>query len=767
MSRSQLLRHAYVHALGTLLASALPFTPARGAAADSGAAAVSGTAASAQGASDANPLEEVIVTAQKRSERLQDVPVPVTALNADTLAESNQSRLQDYFATIPGLSLNQGGQGGGSQQSLAIRGITTGALTNPTVGVTIDDTPYGSSTFLGFGSLVYPDIDPSDLERIEVLRGPQGTLYGASSIGGLVKFVTKDPSTDALSGHVQVLGDNVAHGDFGYGVRAMVNVPLSDSLAMRVSGFTRRDPGYIDNVITGEHDVNRVDVYGGRLALLWRPSDTASLKLSALLQNIDGHGNSAIDTNSSFQPLYGDLEQARMPATEQYHSKVRLYTAILKAKWGGLDFISISGYGDNQYFIDADNSAGYGYLAQQYFGVSGSATPNFYDTKKFSQEFRISSASGQTLEWLAGAFYTHESSESNVAFLANNPATGAAVGEVIDFDYPTTVAEYALFGDLTAHITERFDVQLGGRESKDRQVYNETDSGIATPAFYFSPSPFINQTERTDGQAFTYLVTPRLRISPDLMLYARFTSGYRVGGNNVNAVVGDVPSSFRPDTTNNYELGVKGDLFDRVLTFDASVYYIDWKRIQIQILNPATFSIYTANGGSAKSQGVELSVQARPTRGLRIAAAASVNDAELTQNLPPASTAFGLKGNRLPYSSRFSGSISVDQDIVRTGRWTGFVGASLAYVGAREAVFSPNSTQARLLYPAYADMGLHIGARDELWTVNLYVNNAANKRGVVGGGDSVGIDGPGEPGACCTAVYIQPRTVGLTVSRDF
>ena len=759
MSCSQLLRQACVNVL-MLLACAVPFTPTRGAAA-------SDTAASAQGASSAGQLEEIIVTAQKRSERLQDVPVPVTVLNVDTLAEGNQNRLQDYFATVPGLSLNQGGQGGGSQQSLAIRGVSTGSYTNPTVGVTIDDTPYGSSTALGFGSLAFPDIDPSDLERIEVLRGPQGTLYGASSIGGLVKFVTKDPSTDALSGHVQVLEDSVQHGDFGYGVRAMVNVPLSDSIAMRVSGFTRQDPGYVDNVITGQHDVNQVDVYGGHLAVLWRPSDTVSLKISALLQNIDGYGNSAVDTNGSFQPVYGDLHQARMPGTEQYDSRVRLYTATLTAKWAGLDFISISGYGDNQYSINSDNSAGYGYLAEQYFGVSGSATPNFYDTKKFSQEFRLSSASGGTLEWLAGAFYTHESSASNVAFLANNPATGASVGEVIDFDDPTTLSEYALFGDLTVHVTNRLDVQLGGRESKDRQVYNETDSGIAVPDFYFSPSPFVNQTERTNGNAFTYLVTPRFRISPDLMIYTRFTSGYRVGGDNVNAVVGHVPSSFLPDTTNNYEFGVKGDLFDRALTFDASAYYIDWKRIQIQLLNPATFSLYTANGGSAKSQGLELSVQARPTRGLTIAAVASVNDAELTQNLPPSSTAYGLAGYRLPYSSRFSGSFSVDQNIARMGQWTGFIGGSLAYVGAREGSFSTTSTQVRLLYPAYSTINLHIGARSDLWTVNLLVNNAANKRGIVGGGQVSGIDGPGEPGASATAFYIQPRTVGLTVSRDF
>jgi iron complex outermembrane recepter protein len=205
----------------------------------------------------------VVVTAEKHEARLQDVPVPVTAISADGLASSNQVRLQDYYSSVPGLSIASDGFRAGIP-TVAIRGITTGGYGNPTVGITIDDVPYGSSTLQG-GGVYSPEIDPSDLQRVEVLRGPQGTLYGASSRGGLLKFVTLDPSTTALSGRVQSDVNTVHHGEgVGYGLRGAINIPITDSFAVRASAFGRRDVGYIDNVLTDERGVNR-DTASGRL----------------------------------------------------------------------------------------------------------------------------------------------------------------------------------------------------------------------------------------------------------------------------------------------------------------------------------------------------------------------------------------------------------------------------------------------------------------------------------------------------------------------
>lgn len=743
--------------------------------ADQSSSASSSTASNAaQSASEpganAAKLEEVIVSAQKRSERLQDVPVPVTVLDADTLAERDQNRLQDYFEQIPGLSMTNGG---GGLQTLALRGVITGVSANPTVAVTIDDVPFGSSTQIGGGNFDFPDMDPSDLERIEVLRGPQGALYGADSMGGLIKFVTMDPSTDAPSGRLQILGDDVYHGELGYGLRGAVNVPLSDTFAIRASGFTRRDPGYIDNVLTDQNDANRVDVDGGRLSALWRLSDTLSLKLSALLQNTNGYGNQAVDAtleaNGTLQqPLYGYQEQSRLRGTEGYNAEVSLYTATLNAKLGNLDFISISGYGIEKSGSVIDFTGAYGGPAsecpancpasQQYYGVAAADNVSASVTRKFTQEIRLSSASGQTLEWLAGAFYAHEDTPNDNASNAADATTGSPVGLLIDLNYPSTFSEYALFGDLTVHFTDRFDVQVGGRESENRQVYNETDTGPLVPAYYGEMSPYVNPTERTSGNAFTYLLTPRFKFSPDLMVYARFTSGYRPGGNNYNAFVDNVPANYEPDKTNDYELGIKGELFDRALTFDAAAYYIAWKKVQIALISQS--GIYDANAGDAKSQGLELSVKARPAKGLTIAAEASLNDAELTQNLPPASTAFGSAGDRLPYSSPFSGSLAVDQDIALPSNWTGFVGGSFSYVGARESEFATNPSTPRIRFPAYTDVDLHAGTRYATWTINLFVNNVANEHGVLGGG-------PNYAESAYYAVYVQPRTVGLSVTKTF
>ena len=193
-------------------------------------------------------LEEVIVTAQKKTENLLDVPVPVTAISAQSLIDTNQLRLEDYFTQVPGLTVTPSGYG---VPQLAIRGITTGGFTNPSVGITVDDVPYGSSSGIASGQEV-TNFDPNDLQRVEVLRGPQGTLYGASALGGLLKYVTVDPSPAALSGQVQAGTTDVYNGgSLGDNFRGAINVPLDDTLAVRASAFYRTDPELYRRYLNG------------------------------------------------------------------------------------------------------------------------------------------------------------------------------------------------------------------------------------------------------------------------------------------------------------------------------------------------------------------------------------------------------------------------------------------------------------------------------------------------------------------------------------
>jgi iron complex outermembrane recepter protein len=282
-------------------------------------------------------LEEITVTAQKKSERLQDVPVPVTVIAAQTLIDNNQLRLQDYYTSVPGLNLSTDPYGA---PAISIRGITTGGFTNPTVGIVVDDVPYGSSSSHGYGQEIL-GVDPTDLASVEVLRGPQGTLYGASSLGGLIKYVTVEPSPEAFSGQVGAGLTDVHNGaEPGYNLSASVNLPITDTLALRVSGYTHQDAGYIDDPALNLKGVNEGWADGGHVAALWRPSQDFSLKLSALVQYDKMNGVSEADV----APGLGVLQQNDIPGSGASNRALEAYTATIRANLGTVALTSLSGY---------------------------------------------------------------------------------------------------------------------------------------------------------------------------------------------------------------------------------------------------------------------------------------------------------------------------------------------------------------------------------------------------------------------------------------
>ena len=262
-------------------------------------------------ASSTDQLNEVVVTAEKRSERLLSVAAPVTALQSADLERQGADRLTDYAATVPGLNLISSEPG---QTVVILRGITTGfgAAIAATTSTYIDDAPYGSATANALGSLATLDLDPSVLQRVEVLRGPQGTLYGASALGGLIKYVTIPPSLTHSSGRIELDGSSVDGGGQGGGVRAMWNGPLiNDKLGMSFSAFDRLDPGFIDDPHRNAHNVNSSRVNGGRVALLWQPTDRFSAEFAALAQDSNTGNTSDVDVNSDLTPIYGKYEQVR------------------------------------------------------------------------------------------------------------------------------------------------------------------------------------------------------------------------------------------------------------------------------------------------------------------------------------------------------------------------------------------------------------------------------------------------------------------------
>lgn len=700
-------------------------------------------------------LEEVIVTAQKQEERLQDVPVPVTAIDAEVLVNSNQLRLQDYYTKVPGLGLALVGPE--AAPTLAIRGLTMSGGTNPTVAMVVDEVPYGSTVTIG-NFLAAADIDPGDLARVEVLRGPQGTLYGASSLGGLLKFATVDPSTEGMSARLQAGMTSVESGDdLGYNVRGSVNMPVGDSFALRASGFTTRDPGYIDNVQSGERDVNERDSDGGRLSALWRPSESFSLKLSALRQDSERRGSADVH----LLPGVGDLQQRAVPETGGYIRESEAYGATITAAFGDVDLTSATGYNvDKTESVQDVSPSFFGGRALATFGVGGAANLFERTVDKFTQEVRLTVHFGEKFDWLVGTFYTREKVDAASNFWALDPTTGARVGQLIRIHTPDNrFEEYAAFTDLTVHFTDRFDVQLGGRFSENEQSFFTVRTGPLVPVFFpGSTSPQVVPEASGRDHTFTYLVTPRLKLSPDLMVYARFASGYRPGAPNVNC--GLVPCKSTADTTKNYEIGMKGSALNEALSFDASVYYIDWQDIQLNVIVNGLG--YVANAGRAKSQGVELAIESRPLAGLTLSTWVAFNDAELTEAFPPGPS-FGRPGDRLPYGGRLSGNLSVDQEFPIGSRMTGLIGTSVSYVDERKGVFRgaiAGVPLPRQIFPAYAQVDLRAGVTYDSWSVNAFVNNLADKRALAGGG----FDNTLVP----TAVnYIQPRTVGLSFTKTF
>jgi iron complex outermembrane receptor protein len=710
--------------------------------------------------SNAVELEEVVVTAQKRSERLLEVAAPVTALTNATLERTQAVRLDDYAALAPGLNLF-GTREGDAQ--LVVRGITTGSSNSTTTATYIDDSPYGSSTTHALGGSMALDLDPGSLQRIEVLRGPQGTLYGASALGGIVKYVTVPPSLTEFGGRVELDGSTVDGGGQGFGVRALVSGPLiANTLGFTLSAFDRRDPGYIDNPNLGQHNVNSTRVDGGRAALLWQPTDNFSANLSVLAQDTHGNGSSYEWLNGDLSPTDGGLKQfffIDQPLVE--HSRLYSLTVNDDLGWGALT--SISSYQSEKYNEVVDSTTYYSPVVQSILGIDapnlGTYLPDKVDLNKITQEVRLASPSTNRLEWQGGFFFTHESSDYSQSVNAFNIPGGQPLSLGVDLyngNDTETYREEALFGDVTYHFTPQFDVLAGLRYSANQQRDYFPSSGLLAGG--------TNLAEGTSSDhSVTYLVTPKYKFDDNNMVYVRVASGYRPGGPNdtLAALVSEgVPATYRPDTLTNYEIGYKAALLDHTLTLDLSAFDIEWHHIQIGETIGGVFT--TGNGSDARSSGFEAAVTWAPVHGLSLTANLAYTDAHLTDDAPGIN---GVAGDRLPDSPKFAANVGADYDFPLTAQIGAFVGASTHYQGNRVTDFvssAPPGYQ-RPVLPAYTTVDLRSGVTRGGLEFTLYVKNVGNEHGL-NYLTSTMLDGISPPYAVSV---IQPRTVGLSLSQKF
>jgi outer membrane receptor protein involved in Fe transport len=704
----------------------------------------------AQEAADAAP-GDIIVTAQKRPERLIETPQSVTSLSADDLAKLGADAFVDFANTVPGLQFTT--QGAGSAQ-ISMRGVTTGADVGPTVGIYVDDVPYGSSSSFANGVRRALDVGLFDIERVEVLRGPQGTLYGASSMGGVLKYVTHAPSLASFGGTAQLGIADTRSGAMSYDGSIVLNAPiLDDKAAVRASGFYSRDRGYVDNITTGERNVDSGKVYGGRVDFLAKPTDALSVRLTGFAQNIRRDGGSYASISLAGDPLGGPLDQAH-PLAEPFRSNFRLASGTLAYDFGGATLTSVSSYQTARTFAVTDGSAVYAPLLQLLFSVPAEAVSvsEVARTRKFTEEVRLASESGKPLEWLIGGFFTHESSllhQVGQVFGANLAPLPVSL---VDANIRSTYEEYAAFGDLTYHFTDRFDVTGGIRYARNNQKFEQDASGLLVTS---------GPLRKSHEDVVTYLANARYRFSPNVIAYARFATGYRPGGPNylvLDPATGApaAPATFKSDSLDSYEAGIKAETADRSFGIDLSGYFINWK--DIQLLTAVAGVTTYVNAGGAHIKGMELTLTARPSRELVATGAFSYNDGFITDD----NAALGAaRGERLPNTPHLTAALNLDYRLADSPLAPTF-GATLRYVSDRTASFDANASLPQYRLPSYTSVDLRAGVTAGPVDVQLYVRNLFDVRGQLSAQTVLSsFGGPAQ------VTILQPRTIGLKLSTGF
>ena len=742
---------------------------------DQGSPAASSVAERQAAPTDSLPdreIQEVVVTASRREESALQVPASLTVLGGDMLDQLGAKSIQDYAPLVPGLQVAEVEPGYSLQ---VLRGITTGLnATGATVATYIDDTPTTGASVSSLGSTSTPDPDLFDVQRIEVLKGPQGTLYGASSMGGLIKYVTNPPNLTKFEGKVEAGYEDVPGGGSGNSVRALVNVPLiSDVLAVRADGFRIAYPGYINNVFRNESDVNTALSVGGRVAALWKPIDAFSLRLTTSYQRLSSENPGAMDVQPlTLQPTSGDLNTAeKLP--EPMYSKWFVNNLVLSYDfpWANL---SSSTSVEKQYtrnFLDASNY--YGTLYGGVVGGNAALVRVLTDTTKSTEEVRLVSPGGGTIEWITGFYYTHERAITP-QFVDQYEAVGATdtpvYPDLVTVTTNSLLREAAAYGDLTYRFSPSFDVQGGIRYAHIAQDYAQTNFTFAGAGLVPDLAGSATLSKNT------YLGVARYHFDEDTMLYARVATGYRPGGpNDVIPGVSSAPSTYQSDSLISYEVGLKGALASSGFNYTIDAFRINWKNIQVQGVDPVTAFEFYDNGGKAHSQGIEVELGYHPVRGLRLGVSGAVDEAKLDEDIPvPGVT--GSSGNELPYAPKVSYAATVDYEHPLTLTVRGFAGLTVAGVGARRAYFADQTVGLAPLglvtktgdLPAYATLDFRGGFTWNKVTLTGYVRNVTDKRGAVAlYGAVAGADlATGTVGPAALTV-IQPRTVGVTARVEF
>lgn len=720
-------------------------------------------------------VEEIIVTAQKKAQSLQEVPMSVTAIGERSIELAGISNFTDYARMTPGVSFEYAGPGGGQlgDRSVFIRGIssTNTASGGQPVGFYIGETPV-------------PFSDPNlfDINRIEVLRGPQGTLYGASSLGGTIKIVPNGPNSHTFSSKVDSTLSTTKGGGTNYEVRGMANIPvIEDKVAIRATVASRHDEGFIDNagpsllcaipdraclngVLDEDFDknINDVDQLTFRVASEIRVTDKLTITPGVFAERKEIADRAHYTIGFEDGPG-GYLTNVSGPSNKE-ENNFALYDLGVKYDFGPAVLTTST----SQMSWQKDNVLSLSYTVQSAFGLPdttavGLATAVERDI--FTHESRLAGASkNNKLDWLVGVFYQREAfAFDNYSAEPTIPLPNKLLSAV---QSETTTKQFAAFTEETLHLTEQLSVTGGLR-------YFRTEVGanrFVTASLFQSPVDFSEFLGPAVETGFTPKVAVSYQANRDVLLYALGSRGFRAGGPtrtpaNIPACVTELANlgltpgnSFESDTVWNYETGAKTVWADGKLTANVAGYYIDWNNIQQELQLQCGFS-FSTNFGKATSKGAELELRAAPIRGLDVGVAVGYINATLSED---SLTGVGKKGDTTLQTPKWTVAVESQYTVPVGFGLSAYVRGNYQSVGRVATTFStvgvPNDA---ILRPRYDMASFSAGLTNDEWEVLVFIQNAFNERPRFDSfGDSFGARFP-------QAIAIQPKTIGVTARWSF
>ena len=680
-------------------------------------------------------LEEVVVTGLRRGDqKLMDAPASISAISGDTIEQIGATSLADFLQTIPGVSIFEATPG---ETEIQIRGIGSDFGDSP-VGYYLDDTPLSHQVFP-----FLPDVGVFDLERVEVLRGPQGTLYGANSLGGTVRILTRDPQVNEFELKTDVTGSKTKDGDDNYLLNAAVNVPLiEDKLAFRLTGSYRDMSGWYDDPTVGASDINDSETHTLRGKLLWTPTDNLLLKLTVIDQKSEsGIASSGLDDRTL--PVSPGLSAFGMSLSDvQDDYDYTLYNALIEYEFAGFKLISSTSYSEQFAGLQTTSpllTFGFPFLVA-------------FTAETTTQELRLVSTGDGPLSWTTGVFYND---------LEDKVLVTVGQGGFVNFvanDSTLTSESVAVFGEVTLEMLEgKLELTAGGRYFQDKRGNSDP---LAAPGLVALGFP-AKESETFEEPTFKFNVGYRL--NDDWLLHGTVASGYRSGavqggsGNFLNAVsLGvSIDSIVDAESLVNYEIGAKGTLFDGRVNVDMALYYMDWKDPQASgEALPGLPQTYLFNGPDATAVGFDWSIQARLTDALTFNFSGNVNNSEYDGDSTVANINEGDQLNHVP-DTTMTGSVIYRRPLDFFTSAYGFAYLGAQYNAERESHTIQSFTKSQSI----TKVDFRIGLETESWDVMLFVDNLTDEDRAVTAVNATVLNTLNEN----YAVRLRPRTVGLNL----